>query len=887
MEQDGNIKKHHPLSKIIKEVFDNKKKNRAESEQNQGLQETNHEHAELLQKTHDLEERTKELRLFFKIFDLANQENISEKEFLQIITEQIPDAWQFPEITGARIQFRNKGYETSNFKLTQWKLTSEITINREKAGSVEVVYLKEMPPSDEGPFMQEERNLLDSLAIKIGHYFERKYIRKKLEESVENLRTTLDSIADGVITTDTVGRITNLNPVAEMLTGWTNEEARNKTVDEVFVIENSQTGERVQNPVAFVLKTGQVAGLANHTKLISRQGNEYQIADSGAPVKNKAGEITGVVLVFRDVTKEYQIQQEIKENENRFRTIVEGAPDPIYIQSEMKFSYLNPAACRLFGVESADDLVGTPIMERFHPDYYEKIRERIKTINQKLQSVREPFEQKFIRMDGSEVWVETTGEPIVYNGRNSALVFVRDISLRMQAAQELKESEERWHFALEGAGDGVWDWNVKTGKLFFSDQWKKMLGYEPNEIENDFKEWESRVHPDDLKNANSAIEKYLRGEISSYISEHRLRCKDGSYKWILDRGKVVSRDEKGQPLRFIGTHTDINDRKLAQKALRESETRFRLLAESAPFGIVIADQNQKTLFANQRFTKIFGYTLNDIPSVEHWWPLAYPDEIERNEIRENWNRAVEKAQKEQSVIAPLEYLVRCKNGEYKHIEFRSAAFKKLNFVLFTDITKRKRAEHAITESERRLATLMGNLPGMAYRCKNDELWTMEFVSSGCLALTGYPPESLVNNAEITYSNLIFAEDRERIWNEVQEAIQNNRPFVMEYRIVTKNGNLIWAWEQGRAVSSTANKNTHIEGFVMEITGRKQAETELKNLKNDLEFQVKEKTKELQERLTELERFQEATIEREFRIKELRNELQLLKKERHEQDHTKQ
>ncbi|HSW62611.1 MAG TPA: PAS domain-containing protein [Dissulfurispiraceae bacterium] len=125
----------------------------------------------------------------------------------------------------------------------------------------------------------------------------------------------------------------------------------------------------------------------------------------------------------------------------------------------------------------------------------------------------------------------------------------------------LHESEQRWQFALEGAGDGVWDWNVKTNEVYFSRQWEKMLGYEEHEIGCTLAEWDSRVHPEDRDAAYAKIEKHSSGQAPVYIGEHRLLCKDGSYKWILDRGKIVSRDEDGKPLRFIGTHTDITERK--------------------------------------------------------------------------------------------------------------------------------------------------------------------------------------------------------------------------------------------------------------------------------------------------------------------------------------
>jgi len=143
----------------------------------------------------------------------------------------------------------------------------------------------------------------------------------------------------------------------------------------------------------------------------------------------------------------------------------------------------------------------------------------------------------------------------------------------------LKESEERWQFALEGSGDGVWDWDAVTNEVYFSKQWKAMLGYSENEISNQLYEWDKRIHPEDKEKAYNDLNKHLRGETELYYNEHRLLCKNGTYKWILDRGKVMERDEKGNPLRVIGTHKDISEQKAYELRLKESNEEYVSLNE--------------------------------------------------------------------------------------------------------------------------------------------------------------------------------------------------------------------------------------------------------------------------------------------------------------------
>lgn len=153
---------------------------------------------------------------------------------------------------------------------------------------------------------------------------------------------------------------------------------------------------------------------------------------------------------------------------------------------------------------------------------------------------------------------------------------IGDAIVRRRAEVQVRESEERWQFALEGSGDGVWDWNAQTNRVFFSRRWKTMLGYEEDEVEDSLDEWDKRVHPEDKEACYADLRRHFDGETLMYVNEHRVLCKDGTYKWILDRGKVVSRTPDGKPLRVIGTHTDVTERRKAQE-----EEAFRLRREAS------------------------------------------------------------------------------------------------------------------------------------------------------------------------------------------------------------------------------------------------------------------------------------------------------------------
>jgi PAS domain S-box-containing protein len=150
-----------------------------------------------------------------------------------------------------------------------------------------------------------------------------------------------------------------------------------------------------------------------------------------------------------------------------------------------------------------------------------------------------------------------------------------------ESDKQLAINEERWKLALEASGDGVWDWDITTSNISYSEQWKKTLGYEDHEIKNSFDEWRTRIHPDDVEKTLRDLNEHLEGKSDRFYNEHQLLCKDGSYKWIIGRGKIVSYDSYGNPARVTGTLSDISLRKNAQNDVqtkhKEIEDTYKVL----------------------------------------------------------------------------------------------------------------------------------------------------------------------------------------------------------------------------------------------------------------------------------------------------------------------
>ncbi len=165
-----------------------------------------------------------------------------------------------------------------------------------------------------------------------------------------------------------------------------------------------------------------------------------------------------------------------------------------------------------------------------------------------------------------------------------------DFIQRIETEQKLRESEQRWQFAIDGSGLGLWDWNVQTNEVFYSTRWKEMFGYSDG-LPDDEKEWETRVHSDDLKKATTILNEHFEGKTDIYYAEYRIKSMDGTYQWVLDRGKVIEWTEDGKPLRMIGTHTDITERKEAEEKLQQYQKRLQEMVNDRT--IELAERNKE------------------------------------------------------------------------------------------------------------------------------------------------------------------------------------------------------------------------------------------------------------------------------------------------------
>jgi PAS domain S-box-containing protein len=215
--------------------------------------------------------------------------------------------------------------------------------------------------------------------------------------------------------------------------------------------------------------------------------------------------------------------------------------------------------------------------------------------------------------DGSTREVEISVSRIQFGGRAILNAIIHDITERIEAERALTEAESRWQFALEGSGDGVWDWNIAASTVHYSRQWKALLGLANQEVGDGLSEWDSRLHPDDRDAIFAALQRHIDGESALYYCEYRIRHCDGSWRWALDRGRAVERDSGGWPIRIIGTLSDITVRKETERHLQSSEEKFRRLFNANPAPMSLSTVEDTTLLdVNNAFLTRLGFTREEV-----------------------------------------------------------------------------------------------------------------------------------------------------------------------------------------------------------------------------------------------------------------------------------
>ncbi len=397
------------------------------------------------------------------------------------------------------------------------------------------------------------------------------------------------------------------------------------------------------------------------------------------------------------------------------------------------------------------------------------------------------------------------------------------------AEEVLLESESRWQFAIEVVGDGVWDWNVVTNEVFFSRKWKEMLGFKDHEIGDSFDEWEKRVHPEDLERVNADINRHFSGQDPVYVNKHRMLCKNGTYKWILDRGQVITRTPEGKPLRVIGTHSDITDHMLIEEKLKDSLSLVEATLESTADGILVSDGHGRMVRFNDKFAQMWKLPAEILDSGDDDAALDYviaqlkDPEVFLKKVQELY------VSQEASSFDILEF------SDGRIFERYSQPQRVGNLVIgrvwsFRDITERRRAEQALRESENKYRLIAENTADLISIMDMNLHFT--YISPASMRLRGFTVEEAmaqtleqVLTPESMHSALALFENE--ILLEASGTADPDRTRILELEQYKKDGSTVWMEVSFSFLRDEDGNPVEILTVTRDISDRKQTELALR------------------------------------------------------------
>lgn len=650
---------------------------------------------------------------------------------------------------------------------------------------------------------------------------ERKRAEAALLENEERFRTTLYSISDGVITTDTEGKVELMNPVAEQLTGWSQSDAAGKSLEEVFPIINEETRNKVEIPVRKVLREGVIVGLANHTLLIAKDGTERPIADSGAPIRNKNGETVGVVLVFQDQTDGRRAEQALIETEKRFRLLYENAPLSYQsLDPQARLIDVNPTWLRTMGYSGKDDVIGHHFGEFMTAESAELIKNRFADFVASGEIHNYVFDM--VRKDGTIITVSYEGK-IGYDElghfKQTHCIFT-DITEQKKAELALKESEERFRNIVESSPMGKCFYHLEEdGNLIFigsNPSADKIIGIDHQTligktIQEAFPKLAQTRYPE-------MYAQIAKGEIGTQFFEIEY-----SEKQINGFSQVtVFRIENNS---IVVDFMDISERKQFEIKLQRSEQELKKAQQTTHIGSWYLNLANNEVFWTEELYKMYGFDPNlpVPPYTEHmklftpesWEQLStslantfetgIPYELELKTVREDGSNGWMWVSGET-----------VQDAVGKTVGLWGAA---------QDISERKQAEQALFESEE----MMRNSQAVAHICSYSTNLNVNEIGKSVWKCS--PEFYTLFGIDQTYPHTIEAwagfihpDYREEAIAYHEYVIKERIPFEHEYKIIRRNdGAERWVYGTGKLELDKKGNPIRMHGAIQDITERKQAE----------------------------------------------------------------
>lgn len=796
----------------------------------------------------ELQERVKELSCISAIGENM-QKDLHINDFCLMVINHIKKAMSYPETVKPVIEYDGKLYsgfddtcESNNF------IQASLICAGKKFGNLKVYNPEDMPF-----ILPEEQNLIDTIARMAGMWFNRKESVTDLRHREEDLFITLRSIGEGVIATDTEGRIVKMNPVAERLTGWNFSEISDKYLKELIPLIDAGTRTKIEHPVNKVLKTGQTIELTNHTLLISRDGTERQISDNASPILDDHGNLRGAVFVFSDVTGQYEILEKLRKSEVKYRLLAEKTLTIHWEYSIQldRWTYMAPQVKRILGYEPAEWSDYQFWLDRIHEDDRESAHKYCSECIQKGEDI--VFEYRFLKKDGSYAWLLDEVNICMEKGKPVKLWgSIRDITSRKLKEESTKEIEEIYRTAFRTSPDAI---NInKLDGLYvdINEGFTRLTGYSRNDV---IGKLSSEI---DIWKIPADREKLIRGlETNGFVEnlESVFKCRDGSFKTAVMSASIIT--IKDEP-HILSITRDISLRERLEK-LRKVQYHIAhsvMTSESLRELYDIIWRELNTIFDTSNFIIAFynentGMISAPFEKSEKAHPMEWPVDKSLSGIVIKERRSLLLNRQEIKELAD--------SGKIKFIGSRSE--KWLGVPLFTGgnvtgiiIVQSYTDPDAYDETSVEFLEAIASQVSIYIESKHNQERAMklsravehstisivitdinsniEYVNPQFLKLTGYTADEVIGqNPRILQSG----EHSKAFYRELYDTILSGKDWQGEMLNKKKNGELFW--EMG-LISPVFNKKGEIINFI----GIKEDISEKRKLMTEL-IAAKEKAEE--------------------------------------------
>lgn len=544
-----------------------------------------------------------------------------------------------------------------------------------------------------------------------------------------------------------------------------------------------------------------------------RDGRRIPVDISGSAFR--AGGRRIQMGVFHDITERKRNEEALLRERNFSVAALDSLPALFYmLDATGNFMRWNQT------LEKAGEYSSEEIA-RMHPlDFFEGsdktlIAERIFQVFSRGHATAEAA---FVTKSGARIPMFFSANKVRFEGQDCLIGTGIDIAERVRADNALRESERMLQESQAVAGLGSYVLDIPSGLWTCSEMLTQIFGI-PSLAKHEVATWVSILHPEEREAMVDYFKTDVVGQARSFDREYRiLRLGDGEERWVRGVGKLEL-DASGKPVKMFGTIQDITERKRAEETLRQSESRLQRILTHSPIAMALVGMDGTIEFINEKAVETFGYAHEEIPRMDNWWALAYPDESYRAQVLSTWMGLVAEAFAHDREIEGREYRVTCKDGSVKTTFIFGVPISDKVFVMFQDVTARRQAEAALQESETRYRLIAEQTGQIVYEYLPEG---DRFLWSGALHATAGWREADLPRGMGEFEALLTPEDRRAVGESFVDARRSEGRFSIEHRLLRGDGSRFWADNRGVYLPPAEGGEARILGTISDVTVRHEA-----------------------------------------------------------------